>query len=169
MRPIAHWLVAAAALVLSACSAGSEMLASGARCKTTAAPAPAFVPPAPYPPQPPSQYANQFWYGTADLWTMLPTDGTWRNLPQTEDGSLQKVFWWSAEHRPADEPVPALAVSGRRLDGASDPLISSAATNASADFGTAMLAGITVPAPGCWEITGHYRGHELSFVVQVAP
>jgi len=30
-----------------------------------------------------------------------------------------------------------------------------------------MLAGVYVPTPGCWEITGEYRAEKLSFVVWV--
>ena len=90
-------------------------------------------------------------------------------MPQSEDGISQKVFWWSAEYGLADEPVPGLTVEGRRLDAHSDLLIPSPATNASAEFGAAMLAGVTLPVRGCWEITGHYRGHDLSFVVRVIP
>jgi hypothetical protein len=68
------------------------------------------------------------------------------------------------------EPEPALTVTGRRLDAEAPPLLASIATNAyHPDFGAAMLAGVSVPTLGCWEITGHYQGHELSFVVQVAP
>jgi hypothetical protein len=28
---------------------------------------------------------NEFWYGNDDLWTMLPVDGAWRELPYHED------------------------------------------------------------------------------------
>jgi Gram-negative bacterial TonB protein C-terminal len=31
------------------------------------------------------------------------------------------------------------------------------------------MGGISIPALGCWEITGHYAGDELRFVVWVAP
>jgi hypothetical protein len=31
----------------------------------------------------------------------------------------------------------------------------------------ALLTGVIVPAPGCWEITGDYKGQKLSFVVGV--
>jgi hypothetical protein len=169
MRPTYQWLVAASAVMLSACAPGSEASAPSVRCQVTSAPVPAFVPPPPYPAQPPPAYANEFWYGTADLWTMLRSDETWMGLPQSPAGASQKVFWWSAQYGLADEPVPAITVTGHRLDGPSDPLISSPATNASADFGTARLTGVTLPATGCWEITGHYRGHDLTFVIQVIP
>jgi len=32
-----------------------------------------------------------------------------------------------------------------------------------------MLVGVDIPTIGCWEITGRYAGHTLSFVVWVAP
>jgi hypothetical protein len=28
-----------------------------------------------------------------------------------------------------------------------------------------MVAGIFIPTLGCWKITGHYRGEELSYAV----
>lgn len=37
-------------------------------------PDPPFTPPPPYPPTSPS--TDEFWYGTAALWTMLGIDGT---------------------------------------------------------------------------------------------
>jgi hypothetical protein len=30
-----------------------------------------------------------------------------------------------------------------------------------------MLTGVIVPTPGCWEITGAYKGQQLNFVVWV--
>lgn len=42
------------------------------------------------------------------------------------------------------------------------------ATNAIIDSERgAMLTGVHVPTPGCWEITGDYEGDKLSFVVWV--
>jgi len=40
-------------------------------------------------------------------------------------------------------------------------------TNASADFGTAMLVGVTLPSPGCWRLTATYLDASLSIVVLV--
>jgi hypothetical protein len=34
-------------------------------------------------------------------------------------------------------------------------------------MGAFMLTGIELPAAGCWEITGHYHGSSLRFVVWV--
>jgi hypothetical protein len=56
------------------------------------------------------------------------------------------------------------------LDASAPPLHASKATNAFAhDIQSAMLVGVDVPTAGCWEITGRYGGHELSFTVWVAP
>ncbi len=140
-----------------------------ATCAVTRAPSPAFLPPAPYPARPPARYVGQFWYGTADLWTMLGSDGTWRGLQLGASGYSQKIFWWRQGYVPADEPKPALTVTAKRLDASAPSVTVTDATNASADFGDAMLAGVNLPTAGCWQITGHYHGHELSFIVWVAP
>jgi len=133
-------------------------------CPVTLPPDSPFTPPPPYPPEAP--YAGKFWHGTEELWTMLPDDGTWQQLAYGE-----KLFWWREGYTGSEEPQPELAVTARRLDGQapaahSGPL----ATNAyHSDFHWAMLVGMQVATSGCWQITGHYQGHELSFVVWVGP
>jgi hypothetical protein len=42
-------------------------------------------------------------------------------------------------------------------------------TNAFQGPGSAMLTGVYVPTPGCWEITGDYQRNKLSFIVWVEP
>jgi hypothetical protein len=32
-----------------------------------------------------------------------------------------------------------------------------------------MIAGVDIPSPGCWEITGDDGGENVKFVVWVAP
>ena len=100
---------------------------------------------------------------------MLQASGIWSNLPHSNAGYTQKVFWWAQDYHVNTEPIPKLMVTGRRLDADTSPLVASNATNAMADFGTDMLVGVDIPTPGCWEITGDYKGHEVSFVVWVAP
>ncbi|HEX6305914.1 MAG TPA: hypothetical protein VFZ76_17080 [Anaerolineales bacterium] len=133
-------------------------------CPVTQPQDPPYVPSAPVPATAP--YAGQFWYGEQDLWTMLPVDGTWGQLARGE-----KVFWWREGYDGSQEPEPELAMNARRLDGpAPEAHSDSPATNAyHPDFHWAMLQGFSVATPGCWEITGKYGGHELSFVVWVAP
>ena len=146
--------------------------ASSAPCHVTR-PEPAFVPPGPYIPEgrfvaaPPAYYEGA-WYGTAHLWTMLDRDGeVWGPWVRQDDGLPQKTFWWSADWVPQDEPEPAITVMGRRLDASGSFRFGDPGTNATADFGTAMLVGIDIPTYGCWRITGRYRGASLSYVVSV--
>ena len=139
-------------------------------CPTTRAPEVPFVAPAPYPAAPPERYVGEFWYGTPELWTMLGTDQVWRDLPHNRNGYSQKVFWWSQDFDVSTDPYPAFTLIIERLDVASAPMVvAEEATNASADFGTAMLTGVEIPTSGCWKITGKYQESELSFVVWVAP
>jgi hypothetical protein len=122
-----------------------------------------FTPPAPWSPDAP--YAGKFWYGSPALWTLLPADGTWAQL-----GRGEKVLWWRDGYYWRNEPEPALTVTGRRLDADVAEVRVARATNGyHPDLGSFMLMGLAVPAPGCWEVTGHYGEATLSFVVWVAP
>ncbi len=135
--------------------------AIGAGCPVTRPPDPPFVP-SQGPARPPD-YERAYWYGTDALWTMPTFDGTWTLA--SEDGWYgQKTFWWSEDFA---ETVPAITVTGRRLDGSAGRIHTDSPTNASSDFGTAMLVGIDLPTPGCWELTATYRGRSLSYVVYV--
>ena len=115
---------------------------------------------------------NRFWHGTKELWTILPVGGTLRGLPiynSETKGYREKVFWWREGYDILAEPKPKLVVTGRRLDAEGSFAISNATNAASSDIGSAMLTGVDFPAYGCWEVTGHYNGHTLSFVVSVEP
>ena len=130
-------------------------------------PEPPFVPPKQDLARPPADY-RAAWYGSARLWTMLDRGGEiWKRLPKDAAGLSQKTFWWSADWSPGREPEPAISVVGLRLDGPGT-FAFGPGTNATADFGTAMLVGIVVPTPGCWGVTAKYRGASLSIVVSVA-
>jgi hypothetical protein len=137
-------------------------------CPMTRPPNPPFSPPAPYHPYAPSP--GEFWYGTDALWTAVPANGVWSDLPHNPEGYTQKVFWWRKGYSWTAEPEPQLTVTGRRLDAQAPPLNVSRATNAFAeDIQSAMLVGVDFPTLGCWEISGRYADAELSFVVQVMP
>ncbi len=136
-------------------------------CPVTTPPDPPFIPPAPYPQSPPGDY---FWYGGASLWTALPQNGVWADLPHNPEGYTQKVFWWREGYSWTEEPEPKLLVTGQRLDTPAPPPNVSRATNAfAADIQSAMLVGVDFPTPGCWEISGHYADADLSFVIWVEP
>lgn len=125
-----------------------------------------FVPPDGYPAEPPARYESD-WYGTSAIWVMLDRDGeTWPFEPRGSSGIPQKTFWWSENWAPDEEPEPDIQVVGTRLD-RSGSFMFSPGTNASADFGTAMLVGIDIPSEGCWRLTGTYRRQSLSYVVRV--
>ncbi len=149
-------------------SAGATALPASPPQSCAVTTEPVFVPPAPSPATPPAEYMNQFWYGSADLWTMLGRSGTWRTLQLGGVGLSQKLFWWRQGYNSVTEQKPALTVTAERLDAAIPTVTVDDATNASADFGDAMLVGVTLPTGGCWRITGHYQGHDLSYVVWVA-
>ncbi len=98
---------------------------------------------------------GDYWYGTNNLYTGLPLDGVWA-------GSM-KVFWWSRNYGWAAEPIPALNITGERLDRTAPALTVDQATNGAGG----MLTGISFPTTGCWRISGTYQSHTLSFVVWV--
>jgi hypothetical protein len=136
-----------------------------ASCPATLASQMPFVPPAPYPSKPPGA---EFWFGTPQLWTSLPTTGSWANLPYERGAYVQKVFWGRGNYDWRSEPAQQLIVRGVRIDGTAKPLVASAATNAfSSDIGSFMLVLVDVPTSGCWRITGIYQDTQLSFVVSI--
>jgi hypothetical protein len=100
---------------------------------------------------------------------MLSRGGeVWIGLPRAPDGSLgQKTFWWSANFDVNHEPMPAIRVTGRQLDGPGRFSTPSPGTNAQAAFGSAMLTGVDIPGIGCWQITATYREASLWYVVWV--
>ncbi len=139
----------------------------GRACSVTR-PIPIFFPPSPFLASPPAYYQSD-WFGSAALWTMINRDGEiWKqsSLPHNPEGLTQKTFWWSADWPASAEPEPAITVVGTRLDGPGT-FTYTPGTNASADFGTAMLVGIDFPSPGCWQLTGRYRDAVLSYVVWI--
>jgi hypothetical protein len=125
-----------------------------------------FVPPAPYAPDAP--FRGRFWYGTEALWAMPSADGLWHRLV-TPQGVRNKVFWWSSRWDWRSDMKPALTVTARRLDGDAPSLRVFPATNAhnASDIHHAMLVALDIPTPGCWELTGEYKGQRLSYVVWV--
>jgi hypothetical protein len=141
---------------------------ASAECLTTLASSPIFVPPAPYDAVHASD--NRYWYGTDALWTLLGEDGVWhiQNNADKHNGYVTKLVFWRKGFDWRKEPDPALIVTARRIDGDSPSV---AVAHANAVFVTsntpAMMTGIRIPTAGCWEVTGHYGGDTLSFIVSV--
>lgn len=148
-----------------------QALARPASCPVTAPPAVPFTPPHPY-----ELGNNSFWLGTEKLWTAVRKSGeVWGWAPRApgHEHEVQpltsKTFWASVDFKYREEYPPELKVTGKRLDGDAPPLLTLQPTNAFPGPAAAMLVGVYVPTPGCWEITGDYKGQKLSFVVWVQP
>jgi len=147
---------------------GQTQPAPPVSCPITRPPAKEFIPPAPY-----KRDGNSFWLGTKKLWTLLPERAIWEWAPhppgheQEVQPLTAKIFWMRLGYDSRAEERPAIKVTGRRLDGPSPSLLVLPPTNAFQEPGSAMLTGVYVPAPGCWEITGDYHGDNVSFVVWV--
>jgi hypothetical protein len=145
-------------LVVAAQGASAEIASS---CAPTVAPSRRFSEPSP-------SSVSRFWYGSEALAVLLSGSGTWQGMGPRHK-YRNKLFWWRQGYNGGTESRPELSVSARRLDGEAPPGQASRATNAyHKDFGGwAMLVMVEFPAGGCWEVTGHYKGETLSFVVQV--
>jgi hypothetical protein len=150
-----------------------QALVPPASCSVTVPPAVRFTPPPPYPDDV-TEYS--FWLGTEKMWSELPKSGIWEGWRGPEPGQgprsgplTYKTFWWSVDYDPRREGRPDLKVTGRRLDGEAPPLLANKPTTELGPPATVMEVGVYLPTPGCWEITGDYKGQKLSFVVWVTP
>ena len=140
-----------------------------ASCRVTLPPAVPFTPPGEHKM---GKNDNSFWLGTEKLWTSVRKSGTvwgWGPRAPGEPDLTAKIFWGSVDFDYRRKEDYDLKVTGRRLDGDAPPLVVDKVTNALFVPNAAMLSGVYVPTPGCWEITGEYRGEKLSFVVWVQP
>lgn len=124
-------------------------------CVTTRPPQPGLDVPDDWPARP----TSGTWYGSTDLWTVLPADGS--------SPTPRKSVWWSADFLGGGaEPRPDISVTWNRLDKpAATAQAGSPGTNASsAEEGSFMIAGGDPPGVGCWKVTASYRGAALSYV-----
>jgi hypothetical protein len=150
-------------------SLDEQRAARPASCPLTRPPAVPFTPPG----EPKEACEDDgFWLGTEKLWQCLPKSGiAWGWLPRTPDHATPeitaKIFWGSAHFDLHKDEDYSLKVTGRRLDGDAPPLVVDRATNALGKVHDSMLTGVYMPTPGCWEITGEYKGDKLSYVVWV--
>jgi hypothetical protein len=103
-------------------------------------------------------------FGTDQLWTVLPVDGTWRgSLPnQPGDYAYSNKLPWGGTFSYKGGP---LRVTGRRLDGPAPSFTEIEPISWEHEF----MGGINIPVFGCWEVTGQYKDHQLRFVVWVTP
>ncbi len=100
------------------------------------------------------------WFGTDELWTVLPTDGTYE---------LRKSVWWSVNFQGGElEPMPEISVTYERLNSHADPVAfavpgTHGTTEADGEF---MINGDDQQAPGCWRVTAEYRDVSLSYTYE---
>jgi hypothetical protein len=144
-------------------------LLTSANCFATLAPNPPFVPPAPYPSNAPD---GMFWYGTDTLWTTLDVDGKWHMQKNVRHGKgyRTKLVFYRLGFDWHKEVQPKLIVASKRLDGKA-PFVPVEPANAVflPSKTPAMMTAIDIPTAGCWELTAHYNGHTLTFIVSVEP
>ena len=130
-----------------------------------------LVPPMPYPAK---AYPGSFYFGTDELWTVLPENGTWKGASPHSPSyptTRQKFVWFRHPYDWRREPQD-LTVTGRRLDAPAPPLTADQSKNASCCWahheGAYINTVLSIPALGCWQITLHNEPDELTFVVWVA-
>lgn len=136
-----------------------------------------FTPPSPLPNDPefsplswgapPPPGSKRFWFGTEKLWTILPTDGTWRRGFGDDPGYSNKMPWFAVS-----QDVGPLTITGKKLDGSNLSFTEFEAINGFGRTDTGaegVMGGIIIPASGCWQVTGRFRDQELTFTVWVPP
>ena len=159
-------LLLAALLLLAGCRASQLFTAQSAglppqACPVTVQPDDPFIPPDPWPATSPDP--GRFWYGNPELWTALPLSGSW---PQLANGD--KFWLWSEQFDVHQDETPDFTVTAERLDAAAPTFRSDETTNGYHEsWHWAMLTGVELPSPGCWQFEVTYKGHQLEFVVQV--
>jgi hypothetical protein len=124
------------------------------------------VPGDPYPDDPGDGLA---WYGTEDLWTVLPVDGAYRP---------RKSLWWSRGFPGSPfQEGPEISVEWRRLGGERTVVERNGGRGTNAytpEHGWFMIAGLDPGAragfyddPGCWQVTATYGEATLTYVYAV--
>ena len=158
--------------LLALTASAQQPFSPPASCPVTGPPEPRFVPPSPFDS---GEGERSFLLGTEKLWVGLRKSGVWYWAPHKRGHEIEvqplteKTFWASVDFKWDKEWRPKLKVTGRRLDGPAPPLLTLPTTNAFPGPAAAMLVGVYVPTPGCWEITGEYRDQKLSFIVWLEP
>ena len=133
----------------------SPMAAQAASCPITQ-PNPATTPPSSIDPSSRPAGLNWLWYGNRYLWTQLPPASTARE----KKGAGVKFPWWRLLSG-------KLSITGHPV-GASTPRLRADIPDGYGDLGF-QATGLYFPSYGCWRITGHVHGKNISFVLKVKP
>lgn len=142
-----------------------------ANCRVTLPSDGVFEPPSPVFCWSSARTPDQFLYGTAALWTVLPADGTLRGFGPENPGDFayHGKWGWYRTHAPFLEDGP-VSLEGKRLDGPAPSFIETHESTAypGKDGSPAMIVmGMDVPVFGCWEFTGHYKDQDVTFTLWV--
>jgi hypothetical protein len=140
-------------------------------CPVTKAPAPAFVPPAPYNSSP---LSGGFLLGSGSLWTFVNTHDLSEN-PTRPGGPyfFKLVYWHPGLNWQHSGETKDLTVVARRLDTPSAPIVFTGRASmvghlsAEAPNEIAMMTGLNLPSGGCWEIAADFRGEHLNYIISL--
>lgn len=140
-------------------------------CRVTLTSDGVFEPPSPVFGWSSSRTPDQFLYGTAALWTVLPADGTLRGSGPEKPGDFayHGKLGWFRTYAPFLEDGP-VSLKGKQLDGLAPSFIETHESTAypGKDGSPAMIVmGMEVPVFGCWEFTGHYKDQDVTFTLWV--
>lgn len=138
-------------LAITACGADSPAVETTGPCPVTI-PETGFTPPTAPPDGLPD---GEAWFGTADLFTSLPLDGTY---------GPRKSVWWSGLFPGGTvEETPALSVTWTSLD-SDETHTHEPGTNAfTTEQGWFMIGGIDPDTAGCWRVEASYKGARVSY------
>lgn len=106
--------------------------------------------------------------GTENLFTLFP--GNWQTTQKNERGyRIPKIAWFTETYDLRQElGHSSLTITGRRLDADSGPLQFGGANTAGVEKDKIfMTSEFYVPTLGCWEVTGHFHGTDLTIVVDL--
>jgi hypothetical protein len=139
-------------------------------CPTAKAPAPAFVPPAPYNSSP---LSGGFLLGSESLWTFVNTYDFSPSHPEGRAYAFKLVYWHPGLNWHHTDEANALNVVARRLDAPSAPIVFThrgtmvGHFSAEAPDEVAMMTGLDLPSGGCWEIAADFKGEHLNYVISL--
>ena len=143
-----------------------------ANCRVTLPSDGVFEPPSPVFGWSSSRTPDQFLFGTAALWTVLPADGTLHGYGPEKPGDFAyngKIGWYRY-HAPFLDQDGPVSLKGKKLDGPAPTFIETHESTSypGKDGSPAMIVmGMDVPVFGCWEFTGHYKDQDVTFTIWV--
>ncbi len=141
-----------------------SLKAQAQNCLTTLPQSPHFTAPSSYNVK---ASVDTFLYGSNELWTRLPSNGTWR---ANADGTyVTKLVFWRQGFDWRKETEYSMVVTARRIDGSAPAVAVSHSNPVFINGSAGIMVGLGIPSPGCWAIGALYRGVSLDFVVQVQP